>query len=419
MSNLIKQSNPIAWLLDPVKPTADQADSSYRFSWSQVAWLLPIGLGTAALVVSAVGWAMNAEQFYFSYLIAWVFCVSIALGGLFFVLVHHLTQARWSVVVRRISEALIWSFPILAVLSIPLLFGLHDLYQWTDADLFDPASPSYDAVIAGKELYLNIPFFLGRAAFYFLIWSTVSYKLYTTSIRQDLDGDPEIPGLQRKTSAWGLVLVSLTTGFAGFDFLMSLDPHWFSTIFGVYFFSGSFMVVMAFIALVAMILQKAGMLQGSITTEHYQDLGKFLFGFVVFWAYIAFSQYMLIWYGNMPEETIFYRDRLEQGWEVYSAVLLIAHFLIPFVVLISRPAKRMIPLLGFMSVWMLVVHWFDFFWLAMPVLHEQPTFHFLDLTTAVGLFGVMAGIVLYRLSRHSLIPEKDPYLEESLAFTNS
>lgn len=419
MSNLIKQRNPIAWLLDPVEPTADQADASYRFDWSPTAWLLPIGLGTAALVVSAVGWATEAQQFFFSYLVGWIFCVSLALGGLFFVLIQHLTQARWSVVVRRIPEALIWSFPVLAILGIPLLFGLHDLYHWTHADLFDPASPSYDSVIAAKESYLNIPFFLGRAAFYFLLWSTISYKLYTLSIRQDVDGDPQIPALQRKTSAWGLALVSITTAFSGFDFLMSLDPHWFSTIFGVYFFAGSFMSIMAFTALVAMILQKAGMLQGTVTTEHYQDLGKFLFGFVVFWAYIAFSQYMLIWYANMPEETLFYRRRLENGWETYSAVLLIAHFLIPFIVLISRSAKRFIPVLGFMCVWMLVMHWFDFFWLAMPVLHEHPSFHLLDLSTAVGLFGIVSGTVLYRLSRHSLVPEKDPNLGKSLAFTNS
>lgn len=419
MSNSIRQSNPITWLLDPVRSTADSADAQYRFNWTQAAWLLPIGLGIGALVISAIGWAIDAEQFYFSYLVAWVFCVSLAIGGLFFVMIQHLTRAYWSVVVRRIPEALLWSFPLLVVLGIPLLFGLHDLYHWTHQDLFDPGSPAYDEVLAGKAAYLNVPFFLGRIAFYFLVWITISYRLYTLSIRQDLVADPAIPALQRRVSAWGLPVLAITTSFGSFDLLMSLDPHWFSTIFGVYFFSGSFMAIMAFTALVAMILQKAGMLAGSVTTEHYQDLGKLLFGFVVFWAYIAFSQYMLIWYGNMPEETIFYRHRLEHGWEVYSAILLVAHFLIPFVVLLSRPVKRNRPVLAVMCVWMLIMHWFDFFWIAMPVLHEHPSMHLLDLTTAVGLFGIVFGVVMYRLSRHSLVPENDPNLAKSLAFINS
>ncbi len=419
MSKLIRQRNPIAWLFDPVRSTADQADGAYRFSWNQKAWLVPITLGIGALVISAIAWVTDPEQFYFSYLIGWIFCVSVSLGGLFFVLIQHLTQAKWSVVIRRISEALIWSFPLLVLLGIPLLFGLHDLYHWTHLELFDPASTSYDELIAGKESYLNLPFFYGRLTFYFLFWIYISYRLYTLSIRQDVDPHPDIPKQQRRVSAWGLAVTAITTAFAGFDILMSLDPHWFSTIFGVYFFAGSFMAIMAFTILVSMTLQKAGMLQDSVTKEHYQDLGKFLFGFVVFWAYIAFSQYMLIWYGNIPEETVFYRHRLEHGWEAYSAVLLVAHFIIPFVILISRTAKRSAPVLAFMCVWLLAMHWFDFFWVAMPVHLEYPALHLVDISSVVGLFSVVVGVVMYRLSRHSLVPERDPNLAKSLAFTNS
>jgi hypothetical protein len=380
---------------------------------------VPIAIGIAALVITAVGWATDAEQFYFSYLVGWIFCVSLALGGLFFVMIQHLTRAKWSVVVRRFPEALIWSFPLLVVLGIPLLFGLHDLYHWTHHELYDPAGPEYDPVLAGKESYLNIPFFLGRVAFYFLSWTYISYRLYTLSIRQDVDPRTDIPDKQRRVSAWGLPVLAVTTAFGGFDMLMSLDPHWFSTIFGVYFFAGSFMAVMAFIALVAMMLQKAGMLEETVTTEHYQDLGKFLFGFVIFWAYIAFSQYMLIWYGNLPEETFFYRHRLENGWETYSAVLLMAHFVIPFIILLSRTAKRVLPILAFMCVWMLIMHWFDFYWIAMPVLHEYPSISVLDLTSFVGLASILFGVVIFRLSRHSLVPEEDPGLARSMAFVNS
>jgi len=201
---------------------------------------------------------------------------------------------------------------------------------------------------------------------------------------------------------------------------MSLDPHWFSTIFGVYFFAGSFMAIMAFMVLVFMTLQRFGMLEGSVNVNHYQDLGKFLFAFVVFWAYIAFSQYMLIWYGNIPEETVFYRHRLEHGWETYSAILLVGHFIIPFVVLIGRWAKRLLPLLAFMSIWMLVMHWFDIFWVAAPVLHgEHAAMSLYDVAAGLGVFGVFAAAFMYRLSRHALVPQHDPRLEKSLSFTNT
>lgn len=420
MSETVKRSNPLVWLIDPIKSTASHADPAYRFSWSQAAWLLPLAIGIAGLVISAVGWATDSHQFYFSYLIGWSFCLSIALGAYFFVVIQHLTKARWSVVLRRIPEMLLWSFPLLAVLSVPVILGMHDLYHWTHHDLLDPASPTYDPIVAGKASYLNTPFFLARLAFYFVVWTFISHKLYSLSLRQDVDPDASIPKKLRKFSAIGLVLGAITTAFAGMDILMSLDPHWFSTIFGIYFFAGSFMVIMAVMALTGMLLQRFGMLKGVIRVDHYQDLGKFLFGFTVFWAYIAFSQYMLIWYGNLPEETLFYRYRMENGWETYSAVLLLGHFILPFMILIGRWAKRLLPLLAFMCVWMIVMHWFDYFWVAAPVLHNyKAAMSLYDISAWLGLFGVFSGAFMYRLSRHPLVPQRDPRLHKSLTFTNT
>ncbi|HAY36308.1 MAG: hypothetical protein P8H65_06430 [Rhodothermales bacterium] len=419
MSESVKRSNPLMWFLDPLTSTASQSDPEYRYSWSKIAWMLPLAIGILGLVVTAIGWATNSEQFYYSYLIGWAFCLSITIGAYFFVVIQHLTKARWSVVIRRIPEALIWSFPLLAVLSIPILLGMHDLYHWTHHDLFDPASANYDPVIAGKEAYLNTPFFLARFAFYFLSWTWISYKLYTLSVRQDNDPHPEIAPKQRKYAAIGLALGAITTAFAAFDILMSLDPHWFSTIFGIYFFAGSFMIIMAVMALVSMMLQRKGMLTGLIKVDHYQDLGKFLFGFVVFWAYIGFSQYMLIWYGNLPEETVFYRHRLEHGWGTMSAILLIGHFIIPFIVLVGRWAKRNLALFGFMCIYMLVMHWFDFYWIVAPVLHEHVAMSIYDVTGVIGLFGVYSAAFMYRLSRHALVPQRDPRLHKSLSFTNT
>ena len=350
-----------------------------------------------------------------------MFCLTVTLGALFFVLVQHLTKAQWSAVVRRVPEALIWAFPLLAILSIPILLGMHDLYHWTHHEIMDPASPEYDALVAGKAAYLNVPFFIARVVFYFVAWTFISHRLYALSIKMDLEPSADIPARLRKVSAAGIVIFGLTIAFSGFDFVMSVDPHWFSTMFGVYIFAGAFMSSLAMIIFVLALLQKSGgMLEGVVSVEHFQDLGKFLFGFTVFWAYIAFSQYMLYWYGNIPEETIWYRHRLEHGWQYHSAVLLVMHFVIPFVVLLPRWTKRILPLLTFMSVYMLVMHWFDLHWLIMPVLDLQINghagFHWMDFSAFLGLFLILLGTMMYRLSRHSLVPQNDPYLAQSLRF---
>ena len=406
--------------------TGTATRKGYAFQGSKMWWMVPLGIGIVCLVISLVMGLSNHQQFYFSYLIAWVFCLSISLGSLFFVLIQHLTKARWSVVVRRVPEALMWTFPILLILAGPLVYGMHDLYHWTHSELMDPTSPEFDELVYGKRQYLNTPFFLVRLLFYFVVWTFVSYRLYTLSLKQDVNSDRNIPAEQRKVSAYGLVLFAVTVAFASFDLLMSLDPHWFSTIFGVYFFAGGFVSALALTALTYAIMQRGGgMLNGVVNQEHYHDLGKLLFGFTVFWTYIAFSQYMLIWYGNLPEETIWYRHRLEGNWRIHSWALLICHFIIPFIVLLPRSAKRTLPVLSFMCVWMLVMHWFDYHWLAMPVLeglrggHGEAGFHLLDFTTLLGLFGVVYGFALFRLSNHSLVPQNDPYLADSLRFTNS
>jgi len=223
---------------------------------------------------------------------------------------------------------------------------------------------------------------------------------------------------QRKASAWGVPVFALTVAFASYDLLMSVDPHWFSTIFGVYVFAGSAWSGAAATVLFALMLQRGGAARYAITTEHYHDLGKWIFAFTVFWAYIAFSQYMLIWYGNIPEETIWYQHRLEHGWQVHSGILLVAHFIIPFILLLPRGTKRSRWFLSVMAVWVLVLHWFDLHWLAMPALHEHGGIHWLDVTCWLGLSGVYASAVVYRLSRHSVIPQHDPRLARSLAFEN-
>ena len=411
----LKKNHIFQRLLDPFAATSGDAPEAFRYTGDWRLWGIPLLVGALGLATGLSGWLTDARQFYFSYLIGWVFCLTIALGALFFALIQHLTRARWSIVVRRMAEALLWTFPLLAVLGIPVLFGLHDLYHWTHAD-----AVAADPILAGKTPYLNVPFFLARLAVYFLAWSLVAYHLYRNSLLEDATGDPDIAARQRKVSALGLAAGAVTTAFASYDLLMSLDPHWFSTIFGVYVFSGAFMSIHALLALCAMTLQATGHLRGIVTTEHYQDLGKLTFGFVVFWAYIAFSQYMLIWYGNIPEETLWYRHRLTHGWEAHSAVLLAGHFVVPFLLLLSRAAKRSRLFLACICVWLLAMQWFDIHWLAAPVLHyEAATIHFLDIANGLGLFGIVLAAFMYRLGRHSLVPFRSPGLDESLHFENA
>jgi hypothetical protein len=420
MADSVKQNTLLSWLVDPLQSTREAAERAYRFTGDRRSWLVPFLLGAALLVISALGGWQSPDDFFFAYLVGWTFLLTTALGGLLFLIFHHLTRASWSIVVHRINEGLIWAFPLLLLLGVPLLFGMHDLYHWTHADLYDPSSSHYDEILAGKRAYLNIPFWGARLVLYFAAWTIVSYRLYTLSVRQDVDPDPDIPAKLRSTSAWGLPLTGVTLAFASYDILMSTDPHWFSTIFGVYFFSGGILSAVSVIALVALLLQKTGgLLRGVITKEHYQDLGKYMFGFTVFWAYIAFSQYMLYWYGGIPEETVWFQHRLQNGWQWHSAALVLFHFVVPFLVLLPRAPKRTSVVLSVMAVWLIGMHWFDLHWVTVPVLRESGGFHWLDFTCWLGLTGIFAGALMYRLRRHSLIPQNHPYLGESLHFENT
>ena len=421
MADSVQSNFVLGWLIDPIRSTADAARRPFQYTGDRRAWLVPLALGIAALAVSLVGlFVGETAQFFFSYLIGWSFLVTTAVGGLFFLFFQHLTKAAWCVVVKRVNETLIWAFPLLFVLGLPLLFGMHDLYHWTHAELYDPSSPQYDEILAGKRAYLNTPFWSIRMVLYFALWTFLSYKLYTLSTRQDVEDDPEIPSRLRTVSAWGLPLSAVAAAFASYDIIMSTDPHWFSTIFGVYFFAGGILAAVSVIALVSMALQRVGgMLRDVVTAEHYQDLGKYMFGFVVFWAYIAFSQYMLYWYGGIPEEIVWYQHRLQAGWEWHSAALLLLHFVVPFFVLLPRFTKRVPFILSTMAVWIIVMHWVDIHWMVAPVLNEAGGFHWLDLTCGLGLTMLFASAFMYQLSRHPLVPQNDPYLADSLHFENT
>ncbi|MEP0545388.1 MAG: hypothetical protein ABJF88_00490 [Rhodothermales bacterium] len=415
-------------IIDPVAADRERVARKYQFTADSRAWLVPLALGAALLLVSLVGLFGDHYSFWYSYLTAWVFCLSVSIGALFFVMFQHVPRAKWVTAVRRFPEMLMANFWLLAILGLPLLLPstMHDLYHWTHAELFDPLDPHYDAVIAGKQGYLNLPFFYVRIVVYFAAWIIVSTKLYRISVRQDTEPRADVGADLRRVSAWGIPLVAVTTAFASYDLVMSLDPHWFSTMFGVYFFAGAFLAGIAATTLMALAYRQTGMLKLEVGEEHYHDLGKYLFAFTVFWTYIAFSQYMLIWYANLPEETVWFTHRMTHGWETVTVALIWFHFILPFFILIPRFTKRLYPVLAVMCVWLLVMHWVDLWWLIKPNLYvatdneayAHAALTWTDITLWLGMVGVFTGATLWRASRHSITPYNDPYYAFSLRFQN-
>ena len=279
--------------------------------------------------------AGNPKQFFFSWLVSFLFFLSLALGALFFVLIQYAAQGGWGIVLRRIGETIFATIPVMAALFVPVLLGLHDLYEWSHA-----GAAEHDALLRWKAPYLNVPFFLIRAALFFGIWSFIAILYYRGSRGQDVTGDPEVSARLRRFAGPAIIVLALTQTFASIDWIMSLTPHWYSTMFGVYFFAGSFVGFIALLSVVAVAMRRAGLLDTVISAEHLHDIGKFLFAFTAFWAYIAFSQFFLMWYGNLPEETIWYKARMEGSWMTVSLLLLAGHFVAPFFYLMGRSVKR-------------------------------------------------------------------------------
>lgn len=388
-------------------------------------------VGVLALLLGVVlaffgGGDHAAATIGLAYLTGFAFWLSISLGALFFVAIHHLTRAGWSVTIRRLAELMAANLVTLALLALPILLGVGFIYHhWVHP-------PEGDALVAGKSAWLNVPFFTLRIILYFAIWIAMAWWYFRHSVAQDDTGDPRHTRVLQGYSGLTVLIFALTITFAAFDLLMSLDPHWYSTIFGVYYFAGSFLAFFSFLAIAARFLQKAGLLTHEITVEHYHDLGKWMFAFVFFWSYIAFSQYMLIWYGNIPEETAWFarrgattHDLHVNAWTTVSVLLLFGHCLIPFPGLLSRWMKRWTKPLLFWAVWLLVFHFVDLFWIIMP----ETRIEGLDaggmilqclaaLLCVIGVGGLwLAGLVKIAAG-HRLVPVRDPRLHEALAFEN-
>ena len=377
------------------------------------------GVGAVALGASLfLGFTGDKAQFMHSYLTAYAWILSIGLGALWWVVLQHLVNAKWSTVVRRVGEILASTMPMLALLSLPIviptLMGDTTLYIWADGNKMQA-----DHMLHKKAAYLNKDFFVVRLVIYFVFWGVLSRFLFSKSVEQDKTGAPEIRSKLQGLCAPSMILLALTLTFASIDFLMTLEPKWYSTIFGVYYFAGAVVSFHSFFALTLMWLQKNGRLAKSVTSEHYHDIGKMMFAFTAFWAYIAFSQFMLIWYANIPEETEWYHLRAHGPWGMVSFAMIAVNFVIPFFGLMSRHVKRNRFGLGFWAVWILVVHWLDMFWLVKPHMHtEHLPFSLMDLTCTIGVLGLFIAAAAFSSQKVNLVPIKDPRLDKSLATEN-
>jgi len=365
-------------------------------------------LGFLAFVVALINDKQRAWQ---AFTVAFFYFMTISLGGLFFTALQHVTKAGWSVNVRRYSEALTSFLPYgfgLAVLM--FLFGGVELYDWFSAD-----KVAADHLLSHKAAYLNKTFFAVRLVLFFGLWIWFAKWMNGLSLKQDENGDENITHKLVGVGVACVLVFALSYSLFSIDILMSLDAHWYSTIFGIYCFAGLFQSTMATMILLILYSKKKGLLNGFVDENHLHDLGKFLFGFTVFWAYIAYSQYMLIWYANLPEETIFFLPRSQGGWVWVSVSLLLFKFIVPFIALLPRWAKRTPSYLGACAVLILVMQYVDIYWLVYPNFnYDEPMFSYYEVFIFLGFAGMFLLGVTKFLSSHPLVPTKDPRKHESL-----
>jgi len=353
---------------------------------------------------------MNPGQFFRSYLFAYVFWIGLSLGCLAINLLHHLSGGRWGAVIRKFLEAGTRIFPLLALLFLPLIPGTSKIYTWSDPNIV-----ANDVILKEKSLYLNVPFFLVRTALYFGVWMYLSYLLNKWSKQEDEASTPALQSKFQFLGGIGLLLYGLTATFAAIDWMMSLEPHWFSTIYGLLVITGQVLGAFAFVITLAAILIRYEPLSSVMTSLQFHDLGKLMFAFVFIWAYLAFSQFLIIWAGNLPEEIPWYIVRGSNGWRFIAIFLVLFHFAVPFLLLLSRDLKKNPRMLAVIAISILFMRYVDLFWMVGPETHKNGSMiHALDLLLPLGIGGFWLTFFFKQLKSYPLIPVNDPNLQEAL-----
>jgi hypothetical protein len=388
---------------EPITPRIGQ--------WQRTSLLV----GVAGALLAILAFLLDRQQFFRSYLFAYLYWTGMALGCLAILLMHHVVGGKWGMLIRRLCEAGARTLPFTALLLLPVLFGIHTLYPWARPEAL------HDANIQSKVAYLNIPFFIARAIIYFAIWFLYSHLLSKWSAQQDRTGDERLIGKMRAVSAPGLVVITLTTTFAFIDWIMSLEPHWFSTIYGAMFMIGEMLESFAFVIALAIVLSKMSPLKEYTTPQHIHDLGNMMFAFMVLWAYLSFSQFIIIWAGNLPEEIPWYLSRLRGGWGWVALTIVIFHFAVPFALLLFRGIKRREGRLLRVCVLLIIIRLVDVYWITEPAFYgQQLRIHWVDFVTPLAVGGLWLALFFEQLKSRPLLPRGDPRLQgaprETVAF---
>jgi hypothetical protein len=364
--------------------------------------------GLIALALCGLGALFDPQQFFRSYLVGFLFWFGIALGCLAVLMIHHIAGGAWGAVTRRVLESAAGTIPLLALLFVPIVLGIGELYEWAH-----PSIVAADPILRAKHAYLNVPFFIGRAALYFAVWWAIGAFL----IRWSTDEDTAPPGSMTRRlellSRGGLVLYGLTVTFAAIDWIMSLQPHWFSTIYGLLIMGGQGVAAFAFTIPMAALLLQQDSVAKVVRPTQFGDLGSLLLAFVMIWAYLALSQLLITWSGNLPEEISWYLRRTEGGWKWVGYFLVVAHFIAPFLVLLSRRLKRNARALAFVALWLIFARYVDVYWLVVPSFEEGGLrVHWMDLLAPIGVGGVWFWLFLGRLASRPVLPLGDASLPE-------
>lgn len=368
--------------------------------------LIAGGVLLLALLVTAF---LDPKQFFQAYLVGWTFWTGIAVGSLALLMLQHMTGGGWGLVIRRVLEAATRTLPIMAVLFVPVILGAHSIYhEWTDHEEL-----AQHAVVQFKTPYLNLPFFIVRAVIYFAVWIALAFFLNRWSLLQDRTADVRYTKNMRVLSGPGMVALIFTVTFASVDWYMSLEPEWFSTIYGFIFVASWSLSALAFVIAMMATLTKEEPLRRAVAPLHFHDLGKLLLALVMLWAYFAFSQYLIIWSGNLPEEIGYYLVRTRGFWGAIVITIGLLHFAAPFLFLLSRELKRNPRRLVLVAVLILVMRMIDLLWMLVPAFKEHHWI-WLDVIALLGFGGLWLGLFAWQLGRRSLIPINDPQFESVL-----
>ncbi|MGH7899257.1 MAG: hypothetical protein ACREQQ_14980, partial [Candidatus Binatia bacterium] len=366
-------------------------------------------VGAIGIVVCVLGAILDPDQFFRSYLMAYLFWFGLALGGLPLIMLHHMVGGAWGLVIRRTLEAATRTLPLMALLFLPVLFGVHSLYEWAR-----PEAVAASELLQHKAPYLNVAFWRVRAVVYFAIWIGLALRLNAWSQEQDRTGDVGLARKMQVLSAPGVIFYFLAMTFAAIDWVMSLDPYWFSSILGPLLMVGQVLNAFAFAIVMVFLMSAHRPLADVVRPDVFHDLGKLLLAFVMVWAYFSFSQYLIIWAGNLPEEIRWYMYHSSGGWFWMGLAIIALHFFVPFFVLLSRDLKRNPRVLARVAAGILVMRQIEIFWTVTPVFHpEHLAVHWLDLAAPAGIGGLWLWVFLSQLKAQPVLPLHDPFMKEA------